>query len=114
MELEKDGFEKRQDELLAQLPEEFRSYVSGRAWESGHSSGYQEVLNYLEDLIFHLTPAIEKYTLRTLEDYKHHKTLAGHSHNTVQPVGMTVQTSVRLQSGSLQRQAPDLLRIKCV
>jgi hypothetical protein len=61
-----DDFNKQQDQILEQLPLEFHSFVHTYAWEQGHSSGYNEVLNIEEELIYHLTRAIEKYKLNLM------------------------------------------------
>jgi hypothetical protein len=66
-EVERLNFEKRQTEWLAQIPEEFRSFVRTYSWEQGHSSGYNEVLNIAEDLIYHLTRAVENYKMKLME-----------------------------------------------
>jgi hypothetical protein len=59
-----DDFNKHQGQILEALPEEFHAFVRTYAWEQGHSSGYNEVLNIEENLIYHLTRAIEKYTMK--------------------------------------------------
>lgn len=49
------------DELLSQVPEEFRSALSYMAYESGHSAGEEEVLCHLHSLIDGLKPAIKDF-----------------------------------------------------
>lgn len=56
-------FETRRDDILRQLPEAFHPFVRTYSWEHGHASGYNEVLNIAEDLIWHLTRAVERYKL---------------------------------------------------
>lgn len=57
-----EEFCNKQAELLNRLPMEFRDRVSYQAWESGHSSGYEEVLSQLVDLVDMLVEPISKYT----------------------------------------------------
>ena len=53
-------FSAKQAELLEKLPEEFHSCLRMMAWERGHSSGYEEVLAILENLVSELEmPIIE-------------------------------------------------------
>lgn len=47
--------------LLAPVPVDFHSALSGMAYERGHSSGYEEVINCLAGLISDLRPAIEAF-----------------------------------------------------
>jgi hypothetical protein len=56
-----EEFEAKQKEELKGLPEEFHSFVRMFAYEHGHSSGYDEVLNYVLELASELKPAVEKY-----------------------------------------------------
>jgi hypothetical protein len=63
-------FNRQQDQILEQIPQEFHSFVRMYAWEQGHSSGYNEVLNIEENLIYHLTKAIERYKLTLIPDSK--------------------------------------------
>jgi len=65
--MEQALFEQKQEKSLAEIPEEFRSFVRTHAWEQGHSCGYQEVLNYVEDMVWSLKPAIEKFQKRVSE-----------------------------------------------
>lgn len=59
-----EDFEARESELLARLPEDFRSTISYMAYERGHAYGYNEVLGHVESLVYDLLPAIEAYTAR--------------------------------------------------
>jgi len=56
-----DDFNKAQNSLLSEIPLEFRSVLGTMAWESGHSSGYEEVISCLKDLVSDFRPAIEAY-----------------------------------------------------
>lgn len=62
-----DKFQREMAEILAPLPEEFRSFVSWRAWEYGHSAGYNEVVNYAITLAGELLPAVQAYTKKIKE-----------------------------------------------
>lgn len=55
-------FERTQNELLAELPSQFHSYVSSEAWDRGHSSGFGEVIQHIRQMVDGLKPVIEKYT----------------------------------------------------
>lgn len=50
--------------ILSMVPEEFRSVLSTMAYDRGHSAGIEEVVSILEQLVYDLTPAIMKYTVR--------------------------------------------------
>lgn len=52
------------DYLLSQVPEEFRSTLSYMAYQSGHSAGENEILLILNNLVFNLKPAIDKFEAR--------------------------------------------------
>jgi len=56
-----EEFNKQQDEILAQLPEALRGYFSYSAYEQGHSSGYEEVLNILRGEVSDFLPAFKNY-----------------------------------------------------
>lgn len=62
-----EEYNKKKDEMLEQLPPEFRAAVAYHAWESGHSAGYQEVLIHLDDLIDMLKEPIRLYSIRWAE-----------------------------------------------
>lgn len=53
-----------QDQILAEIPIEFRSMVSAKAWEDGHSCGYSEVLLHARNLVEELKDPLESYTTR--------------------------------------------------
>ena len=59
-----EEFETQQDELLKEIPEEFRSAIFYKAWEDGHSSGYEEVIYHVKDLISTLEEPIAKFEQR--------------------------------------------------
>ena len=70
VELDKEAeeFRKKQDEFLEQIPHEFHKALKHMAWEESHAHGYNEVLETLDDMIFHLKPAIEEFEKRLLEN----------------------------------------------
>lgn len=39
-------FTTKQEELLSEIPKEFRPFVIQLAWDLGHSSGLNEVISY--------------------------------------------------------------------
>ena len=59
-----DEFNKQQEEILADIPEEFHAPMKRLAWEEGYSGGYSEVINYLLDLHSAFSGPIEQYTER--------------------------------------------------
>jgi hypothetical protein len=61
-------FVKKQDELLKNIPEEFKGAMSYRAWEDGHAYGFEEVLNHLTDLIADLEEPIMKFMERVKKE----------------------------------------------
>jgi len=59
-----EEFRQKEEELLKDIPPEFRSAISYHAWEQGHSAGYGEVLIYVSDLADALAPAIRAFVSR--------------------------------------------------
>lgn len=53
-------FTEEQCSLLDGIPYELRDAFTQYAWEHGHSSGYEEVINYLQELVSEFKPAIDK------------------------------------------------------
>ena len=56
-----EEFERKQAQILENLPKAFHSFVSSYAWDQGHAHGYNEVLIHLETLVDGLVPAIKEY-----------------------------------------------------
>jgi len=56
-----EEFNVKQDELLSELPEEFRSFVSSYAYDHGHSAGYEEVIGIMSGLVSDLKEPIRKF-----------------------------------------------------
>jgi hypothetical protein len=50
-------------EILSPLPEEFRSFVSSKAYEVGHSAGYEEVINEARELAYNLNQAVVAFKI---------------------------------------------------
>lgn len=53
-------FEEQEKELFARIPEAFHGFVSSYAYEHGHSSGYSEILLYLDDLVDGIETSLKK------------------------------------------------------
>lgn len=53
-------------EALKPLPEEFHAFVRSQSWEHGHSSGYEEVMNYATEMISALEGPIKAYQLKLI------------------------------------------------
>ena len=67
---EEEFFEYQTNKLLEQIPDEFRTALSYYAYRMGHSSGKEEVLIILKDIIFDLKESIEKYGSNQFEKGK--------------------------------------------
>ena len=57
---------KRRDEVVGALPPEFREVVMKRAWDEGHSCGYEEVILVLKDLVDDLVGPLAVYRSRVV------------------------------------------------
>lgn len=53
--------------LLEGVPAEFIEYIINESWGRGHSSGYEEVINYVKGMVGDLMPIIRDYTKRILK-----------------------------------------------
>lgn len=42
------------DELLKDVPEEYREGCKSLAYENGHAYGYNEVYNHLDDIVYRI------------------------------------------------------------
>ena len=65
-----EQFVKEQDEILANVPKEFRGKLSYMAYERGHSSGNEEVIGILKELVSDLKESIENFEKRIREESK--------------------------------------------
>lgn len=61
-------FNEDQAALLEQVPVEFHAALSAKAYEDGHSNGWEEIINNLDSLVDCLIPAIKAYTTRLLAE----------------------------------------------
>ena len=57
-------FINKKAEILKDIPKELHNALSGMAWERGHSAGYEEVINYLADLVNELKEPITQLETR--------------------------------------------------
>lgn len=56
-----DEYNAEMDETLAEIPEEFRSFVRESSYERGHSAGYEQVVSIAHEMVFGLKPCIEAF-----------------------------------------------------
>lgn len=56
-----------EEKLLAEIPQEFRLFVSAKAYEDGHSSGFQEILGCVQDLVAGLKEPCKQFEKRILD-----------------------------------------------
>lgn len=59
-----EDFNKKEKEILNEIPEEFQGAISYQAYEDGHAYGYEEVLIHVRNLVDTIKEPIEKYTKR--------------------------------------------------
>jgi hypothetical protein len=64
-----EEFAGKEKPLLEELPLELRSAVSYMAYESGHSAGYDEVLNELKGLVGDLNEPLKAFEARIRAEY---------------------------------------------
>ena len=64
----REEFEKQEAELLNGVPLEFRSTLSGMAYDQGHAGGMDDVINVLSQLVYNLSPAIKDYAISVRRD----------------------------------------------
>ena len=63
--MDQQDYNEAMDEAVSHLPDEFKAFVCSQAWDRGHSSGYEEVVNIAQDLAHDLGIAFDKYMTRT-------------------------------------------------
>lgn len=56
-----EEYNSQMESLFEQLPEEFRPFVEGYAYDRGHSAGYDEVYLIAQGLVYALKPCIDKF-----------------------------------------------------
>jgi len=59
-----EQYSKEQEDILADVPKEFHSAFSVMAYERGHSSGYEECISHLEELVNELKIPIANFENR--------------------------------------------------
>jgi len=59
-----DEYQVELDDIINELPEEFRRFVSSYAYEEGHSSGFESVLNIARDITDRLAEPIANFRNR--------------------------------------------------
>ncbi len=64
-----ESYQKRFNEIMGGIPEEFQSILSYMAYERGHSAGEDEILRILGSLVYDFRPAIEKFENRIRKEY---------------------------------------------
>lgn len=52
-------------EILSEVPVEFRSYVASESYDRGHSAGYEECTNIAQSIVAALKPCIEAFRITT-------------------------------------------------
>lgn len=57
-------FDTREDFILRDIPQEFKSFISKTAWDRGHSAGEDEVNQIAAELADDLLPAINSFRKR--------------------------------------------------
>ena len=60
-----EEFGTEQDNLLKTMPVELHDFLRSYAWDQGHSSGYEEVINILEELVTRMKPGLWRMMQRT-------------------------------------------------
>ena len=61
--IEEEFITKRND-IANRIPNEFKSAISLMAWDLGHSSGYEEVIGILEDIVSNFEKPIKDFEQR--------------------------------------------------
>jgi hypothetical protein len=57
-------FEEEKKNILSEVPQEFYGVFASMAWDRGHSSGYEEVISYLKEMVSEFSPAINAFSNR--------------------------------------------------
>jgi hypothetical protein len=56
-----DEYNEELSDALRTLPDEFHPFVRSRAWNSGHSAGYEEVVLLAREIAAELCPCVKEY-----------------------------------------------------
>ena len=67
-----EEFRTNEREILSELPIEIANVVSSIAWQQGHSSGYHEVLNYVQYMAYSFELPIKAYRDRIYKEALEH------------------------------------------
>jgi hypothetical protein len=59
-----EEFKEAMRKAIEELPGEFKEFVISFSWDSGHSSGYEEVVGIASSLASDLLPYIKKFQKR--------------------------------------------------
>lgn len=59
-----EEFQEEQKDILKEVPHEFHEVFISMAWDRGHSSGYEEVISYLKNLVYELSSPINAFARR--------------------------------------------------
>ena len=65
-----DEYTEEMNEILKELPKEFRSYVQSAAYDRGHSSGCEEIVSIASEMADELVSCIVAYTKRIKAELK--------------------------------------------
>lgn len=57
-------YEQEMENLLADIPNEFREYIRSEAWDQGHANGYDECFGIATNLYYALKKVVDTYTAR--------------------------------------------------
>lgn len=64
MPMTEEEFRQEQVEILSEVPHEFHEAFISMAWDRGHSSGYEEVISHLKNLVNELSSSINAFARR--------------------------------------------------
>ena len=65
-----EEFKSKENELLNEVPKEFRSALSSKAYADGHSAGFEEIICHLEELVNSLGEPIRNFEKRIRAEHK--------------------------------------------
>lgn len=68
--MDKELFDRREEEILKDVPYEFRGTLTYMAYDKSHAYGREEMLFTLESLVFDLKEAIKKFEDRLRKDFE--------------------------------------------
>lgn len=62
-----DEYNEERNTLLAEIPIEFHGFIGTETWDRGHSAGYEEVINIMQEMVYNLKPCIQNYRTNLLK-----------------------------------------------